>query len=174
MAGPLWWLKTRKGESRALLGYVTPYISMYHVIRAGGGPGEMGVESRAAPLAQSEAPPSPPESGQRGAMPGPSWDLLGSYLHLSAHGEERSWRATVCGLKVIRQLEQETKLSARQARRGAAPEVHTGCKDLGWAGGRARWQPSRTAMLISAAAPCWKNRELGSALGFPPPALRFR
>lgn len=102
------------------------------------------------------------------------WDPLGSYLRLSAHGEERSRRATFCGLKVIYPLEQETKLSARQARGGAAPEVRTGCKDLGWAGGRARWQPSRTAMLISAPAPCLKNRELGSALGFPPPALRFR
>lgn len=36
----------------------------------------------------------------------------------------------------------------------------------GWGGGRAEWQASRTAMLISAQTRCLKNRELCFALGF--------
>lgn len=47
------------------------YLYLYCVTRAGRGPGQMGVGSGAAPLAQSEAPQCPLENRHRGAMAGP-------------------------------------------------------------------------------------------------------
>lgn len=112
----------------------------------------------------------------------PAWDprsfqaqpwLLPPGLYLLLHtslpaaGEERSRRATFCGLKVICELQQE-RSSLPGGMRGAASQALTWLQGpwLGW--GTEEWQPSRVAVLISAPAPCLKNRELCSALGFSP------
>lgn len=76
-----------------------------------------------------------------------------------ASGEERSERAAFRSLKVIWQLQREEKRSAARA--------------LGRGGGRTEWQAARTAMLISAATRCLKNRALCFALGFVLLPLRF-
>ena len=137
-AGSLRWLRSGKGEDNALLGCITSWP--YHITQAGRGPGVMGMGSGAAPLARGKASRcSPARVRVDTAGPArcagvkcqsPAWDpgsfqacprllQLGSYLlldaFLPANGEERSGRAAFCGLKVICQLQRETKLSARQA-----------------------------------------------------------
>lgn len=177
MSVSLWWLSSGKGDFNA--GLYCILAVPHHT----SGTGLWWHGDGTVPLAQSKASPCPQKVCMGAAGPARctgvqcwslAWDagrfracprLLqpGSYplldAFLPASGEERSGRAAFCSLKVICQLQQEEKRSAARA--------------LGRAGGRTEWQAARTAMLISAATRCLKNRALCFALGFFFLPLRF-